>query len=90
MEIRKALEGEIIRERKETPDADALVRAGTELMKSLRDYLTRFNRETKDNTSKKGLDLLERITELSKAELTPTEHRALVAAVGYLRAKKIR
>ncbi len=90
MEMQEALEDEIMRERKETPSADELATAGTDLMKTVRTFLTKFEKAGKSQSSKEGLDLLERISKLAKKELNPVEQRAMTAVIGYLRAKKMR
>jgi hypothetical protein len=102
IEMQEALEDEIMRERKETPTTDELANAGTDLMKTVRSFLTKFEKAGKTSASeqitnkqypiinKRGLDLLERILDLAKKELNQTEQRAMTAVIGYLRAKKMR
>jgi len=59
--------------------------AGSELFNSIKDFNTKFNK----NSGTNGLDLIDRIIDINKSELSVTEHRALTVITNYLRAKKM-
>ncbi|MEK7115894.1 MAG: hypothetical protein AAB879_00685, partial [Patescibacteria group bacterium] len=91
IELRKALEDEIARERKEvrTPQEKAEP-AGTRLLETVREFVSRFQRGGAATSSTEAFDILDRVTTLSKDALSDVEERALVAVVHYLRAQKMR
>ena len=90
MEMQEALEDEIMRERKETPSADELATAGTDLMKTVRTFLTKFEKSWKVPIFKRRTRSSRTHLEAREKELNPVEQRAMTAVIGYLRAKKMR
>ena len=89
MEMQEALEDEIMRERKETPSADELATAGTDLMKTVRTFLTKFEKLESPNLQRRTRSSRTHL-EAREKELNPVEQRAMTAVIGYLRAKKMR
>lgn len=90
LEIQKALEWELIRERKEATEQDAREPAGKDLMDAVHEFIQKYTRAYPDASHTDAIDTLEHIVTLAKKELTPTEYRVVTAVVGYLRAKKMR
>ena len=91
IELRKALEDEIARERKEARVPKEMTKpAGTRLLETVREFVGRFQRGKVASSPREAFDLLDRVTALSKDALSDVEERALVAVVQYLRAQKMR
>ncbi len=101
IELRKAMEDEIARERKEI-EIERKMRnakhasqekekpAGTRLLETTREFIAKFQRGGAATSSAEAFELLDRVAELSKGGLSDVEQRAFVAVVEYLRAEQMR
>lgn len=64
--------------------------AGSLLFASLEDFLDKFNKANKNNSPDSSLKILEKVYDLSKANLNEIERKALRVTLRYLEAKKIK
>ncbi len=59
--------------------------SGSELFNLIKDFKDKFSKNSQDN----GLDIIDSIVEINKAELSSTENQALAVISNYLRAKNM-
>ena len=87
IEMRKVMEDAIVRGREGITSSEEP--AGTQLLETVRTFLTKFEKGGAVSSRAEGFKLLDRIAGLAKGELGEVERRALAAVITYLKAKKI-
>ncbi len=83
--LRKFLESEISRERKTGGENKHFM--GENLLKSIEEFVSAYERDKGVDGKKKAFDIVERVFDISKNSLDPIESRSAIVVITYLRSE---